>query len=558
MPGEVLYWIAARAPRAAALAVAASVLAVGLAALVQVAGAQSPGYGFGELGVLYQHYDFLGANRDLWTTTFSYGRAQQFGALNTSAEFRLYDQRSVNSPERTFRPEVNLRAAHPFWGMTALYRPTTTTYSSFFGTPGTLQSHQNESQLSAYFARPGLPRVDGSWDRRRLESGYILSAGISTNRSLHAVWTRDILEFRGGLGDLRTENEGGDQTSSQNTWNAGASVRVEQNPRHGFSVNYDLNSLRQSGRGFTYSQNLNHHLDVTGRYEPVRRTQLTGFAQLTRSRLTNQTEVWVTSKEAMVSGSYQPNQAATFYVTTGLRPGAGALTGETQKYVTASAAIQGRVRPGWTGVAGVNQSWTWDGRSFRIGSYHVGSRFVPFYGMDLNLDATVSDNGDTAVAGQQVSSTGLVYLTLQPLRNIQLSYNVTGYRSGPDVWTPAASTSTNSWSVRWQVVPQVDLLGSSARTGSLAFGAPDLRTRQAQVRWIPSSHVQTTLNYAQSDASRPANGVGGIGGRETWRGELAALLSARWRLNMSGSWADPGKATRSRQVDVSLSTRLGG
>ena len=537
------------APRVVSLAVVA-----GACLVCRLASADSVPI---NLDVQYQRIETLGETRQYWSRNMDLAYTRRLSpTLQFSSQFRLNALDYVNRPEGSFSPYGALRLEHPFAGFNLSHRPSRSTNSA------DITTRQKETQFSGFVAPSRLPRLDVQWTRQRQEPGNLSRAGTGITRSGRLSWALGGFELRGGAGDLAIDpDDSHTRVVSQRNWDAGLSYRAA---RAGWSLHgdADLGDVRHSADGsrwdrnrtrgglFEFSQKLSRRMDanITYQYRGVD----AGVGADARSYNTH---------DGSATWTLKPTRATQVLVGGGVRP-VTLESGSTRTlgYALVSGIAQGRVRAGWTGISSVSQSLNRrpNGHAYRVGAYRAGSRLILAHGLNLDLDGTVTANGDTAVRDQRTTTVTTMGITATPLRRITFMWNLRGYRSGPSLSHSSAHSNSRVFDLSWQPVTGLDLGANLARSGALPKGEPTLTTRRFLLRLIPTTRFQADLDYSRSDQSRQDTGTGRLAGREVWTGRLLAGLGRRFRVSAGGALSDPGKPTRSRQVDVTVSTRLGG
>lgn len=535
-------------PRAAGLAV----LVCGACLACRLAAAEPLPVNF---DVQYQRIESPGETREFWSRNLDLTYTRRLSPqLQLASQFRLNTLDYIGRPERSFTPFGSLQLMHPFAGFAASYRPHRSTNSE------DVTTRQKEAQFTGFVAPPNLPRFDVQWTRRRQEPGDRVPAGTGITRSGRLTWLRGGLELRGGAGDLTLESDDATtRTTSQRDWDAGAGYRLA---RRGWTMHADV-GLGDVRRGAGVERDVNR--TRSGLFEFMQRIGPRANANLTyqyrgiEAGREGHTRMYGTHDGAAM-GVFRPTRATQLQLGGGVRP-VTLLSGSTRTlgYLFASATAQGRVRAGWTGVASAAQTLNRnpDGHSYRVGSYRAGSRFILARGLHVDLDGTVTANGDTAARDQRTTSLTSAGVTANPLRRISFAWNVRGYRTGRDLAHASARSTSQTFDVRWQPANALELGANVGRSGVLPKGDPTLTTKRYSIRFQPGARFQADLQYASSDQSRTDLGRA-LAGREVWSGRALVGLGRRFRVSAGGAVTDPGQATRTRQADVTVSARLGG
>jgi hypothetical protein len=507
--------------------------------------------------VQYQRIEFGGVTREYWSRYLDANYSTRLNpSLQLTSQFRIDMVNLSGQLEKSVTPYGLLRLTHTNAGISGSLRPTQLT--SVTG----LTTKQQEAQITGFIAPNRLPRFDLEWTQRHQLIGERVAGQTGTTRNGRMSWTVGVLDLRGDVGDIAISGglESTTRRTQQQNWDAGAGVRTGH-ANWNLNANFDMGEIRRnelSGTSnlnrtqtanTTFSQRLSHKTDWNLTYE-FRAT----------SQPSSEDAQTIATHDGAATMNYRPTRGTQIMGAFGVRP-VTSPTGSTATlgYTLLSATAQGRVRAGWTGIASAAQSLNRqaDSRSYWVGTYHGGSRLILAPGLNLDVDATVTDNGDTAVTDQRVASQGMAGISMTPLRRLVFTFNLRGYRAGPNLGQPVARSTSRNFDLRWRPWNSMDLGASVARSGALPKGDPTLTTKQLFAHISPGSRLQVDLNYSNSDQFRRDAGTAKLPGREVWSGRLLAGLGRTWRISGGGALSDPGKPTRSRQFDVSLSARLG-
>jgi len=507
--------------------------------------------------VQYQRIEALGQVREYWARNLDATYSTQLNpSLLLSSQFRINAVSFLHRPDERITPFGSLTLTNSFASIGGSYRPIETTNAAG------LVTRQREAQLFGFIAPLRLPRIDVEWTNRRTLAGDGVNPQLGLTRSGRLTWARGMFDVRGGVGDIQFGEDANDpRRTSQQNWDAGVGLRTGR-ARWNLSATLDVSEVRRSGSvgaaevnrtqlanmSFTNRLSTKSDWNINYQYRDVTQTLGQGDPQLA-------------THDGAASWNYRPTRNTLVMASFGVRPVTTATGGSvTLGYTMFSATANGRVRPGWTGLATVAQSLNHQPGSlaFWVGTYRGSSNFVLVRGLSLDLDAMVTANGDTAANDQRTSSQGLVGISAIPLRGFTIKGNLRGYRSGPDVGRAVTRSASRNLDVRWQPRAGLDLGASLARSSALPQGDPTLTTRQLFARYAPGSRLQLDAHYSRSNTTRRDAGVARLPGREVWSGRLLAGLGRRFRVSIGGALSDPGTVTRSQQFDATLSARLGG
>jgi hypothetical protein len=509
------------------------------------------------LDIQYQRVETLLETREFWSRNLDMTYTKRLSPdLQLAGQFRINSLDYVDRPEGSVTPYGSLQLAHRVGGFNASYRPYVVTNSN------AITTHQKDAQFSGYLAPPRLPRFDMQWTRRRQEPGDRVPAGTGITRSGRLSHVIGGFEMRAGAGDLVLESDNTTvRTTSQQDWSAGVGYRAA---RRGWSLHADADfgevrrstdfggqDVNQTSTGlFEFSRRVSSRVDASVNYQYREVDSQQGM--FSRSYVTH---------DGAATWNLRPTRATQLILGGGVRPVTMTSgVSRTLGYLLFSATAQGRVRAGWTGVATAAQTFNRspDGRSYWVGSYRGGSRLFLTRGLDLDLDFTVTANGDTAARDQRTTRVGIVGITANPLRHFTITGNLRDYRAGATLGQTSSRSLSRGFDVRWQPVTSVELGAIVSRSGALPKGEPVLTTKRYSLRLAPAARFQADLAYASSDQSRQDLSNIQSAAREVWSARALAGFGRRFRLSFGGSLSDPGLPTRTRQADVTLSARLGG
>jgi len=506
--------------------------------------------------VQYEHVEEPGATRDVWTRAVDanyYARLSP--SLQLASQLRLNQMSFVGHPEQSLTPYGDVRLFSDTFGLTTSYRPSSTT--SALG----LTTRQREGQFTGFVARPHLPRLDVQWTRRNQDETGFTPTTTSTSRLGRLAWTLGHFELKGGAGDLAQSTPGAAVgIVHERNWDAGLAYRVA---RAGWTLQAagavtdvrrrsDAGSNdgnRATSANLAFADKLTQRLDWTASYQ---------FRAIAVGAVAGRD---LDTHDGAAILNYHPTRTTQFLVGLGVRP-VTTTGGDTRTlgYALASGTVQGRVRAGWTGVLTASQALNREptGAWFGVTTLRAASGLRLARDLKLDLDGTASANGDSAVHGTRAILQSQVGLKANPLHPWFITASLRAYRAGPDFGTPAAHTFARVIDVLWQPSGRFDASVDIAASGALPRGTPRLVTRTVGIRFKPSARLQMDAQESSSNSRRVSASSGYLAGSEAWSGHLLAGLSRRWVLRSGGSIVDPGKPTRTRQVDVAIAARLGG
>lgn len=495
--------------------------------------------------------------RESWISVLQLEHATRWGQnvdVRSQFEFRRYA--SIGALDRNVVPRGLLQIAHPNFGFNGYYRPSTLT--DRFG----LTTRQQEANLSGYFSRPGFPHGDFSWTRRHRSAGSSTgAASTGITRNAHLSHELGILNLQAGYTDISQEPQDPRQRrTTQRNYDAGAALRLFSG-RHGnattrYQFSHGVNTL---GSG-AHLRNSTHEFSTSAGFILNRSSDVGLNYNYRRSEIREQLRTNLNDHDGTLLLNIHPTRALRLSTGGGVRT---ARTGEREDVLgsfIATASAEGRVRPGWQGVLGATHSINWypGGHSFGVDSWHGGSRFRLNRGLDSNIDLVVSSNGDTGNAGSRVVTQASYGFNAMPLRPFRLAWSGRVYRAGRSVGTATVSSVSSVWDARWVPGGWLELGVGYSSTSPLARGGARVSTRQANLRWTPSTLVQFDLNYSRSSQVRNDSGIGELAGRELTGLRILWAPARLTRISASVNTVDPGhRATRVQQIDLMLTQNFG-
>jgi hypothetical protein len=518
--------------------------------------------GYAELQ--YQKLDGQGtlADREWWVRSIQLGYARRFAStLDLSAQAQVIDLSYIGRADKSRVPLASLRLAHPWFGAFASYRPTSTTDA--LG----VTVRQQQTLVGGYWSKPGLPRLDLSFDRRHQDAGAIGGEGTSTNRTALASHTLGPVAIRGGYADQTQQPAApGAHQLFQRTWTGGTTLRVGAR-RASMLLQYDYSDASRQEADVRVTGTRMHAAAATGGLRFTPKTDLNLSYAYRRSRIGDGSSTAFEDQEGSLLLNHVPTRAVRLTAGGGVRTVRSDLHQDLEEYALVSASADGRVRPGWTGGAGVTTSLNWlpGDRPRRIDSYRMNSRMRLWSGMDLLGDAVVSVTGaggavpadSTFRSGRIVTQTsaGLVAV---PLRPISIGYSIRQYRAGESIGRASVSSLSDAWDLQWRPRPSLQLSGNWATSQGIGVNAAKLRTTRANMQWTRSSAMQLTVAYTRSTESRREAGSVELPGREILGFRLLSGIGRDLRSSIGLNLVDPGRQGSARQVDATVTRRFGG
>jgi hypothetical protein len=535
-----------------------------VAALLLAAGRANAQAVRGYTQVQYQGLDLVGSvgDRDILYSLVQVDVTKRFEeTLDLSAQLLFRDVSFANGPESQQTPRGMLRLTHRYFGATASYRPTRVTDS--FG----ITSHQDETQLAAYYARQGWPSLQATWLSRTNEPGTSEVSTTGRTRSITVTHTLGRLDARAGYFDQSKEGTtAAVLADDRRTFTGGASARLGS-LRAGLTASYDGSDTRRFVSGNQTERNVYHVAAANGGAQISRKLLSTLNYSFRRTIENDGISSTLDDHEGTALLRYAWTRAINFSGGGGVRSVRTVEGRDVQWYSLLLGSIDGPIRPGWRGGAGFSRSWNWVESSHpsAVNSYQANTRMRLNQGLELSGTGQVSvtDRNSRALVDTLGERSAVVSqadgaLTATPLRPIQIVYRLRGYRAGSSL-TGDASTSTSSmWDFRWNPSTVLQLTGSFSKTRGLGRDVPTLRVRQAVVQWTPSRRWEMNGSWWRSDESRgDPNAANLPPARENWSARWLWGLTRDLKSTIVYTVADPGQQTRSRRLEATLTLGFG-
>ncbi len=514
--------------------------------------------------VQYQGLDLVGTafDRDILYSLVQVDVTKRFEeSLDLSAQLLFRDVSFANGPESQHTPRGTIRLTHRWFGASATYRPTRVTDG--FG----ITSHQNETQLSAYFAREGWPSVQGTWMERTNESGYATADVTGRTRSLTATHQLGRFEARGGYFDQsRAGTEDRVRADDRRTWTGGASARLGS-MRAGLTTTYDVSDTRHFVSGVETDQDAFHVFTANGSAQHTRKLLSTLNYSFRRTIQSDGVSQTLDDHEGTFLERYTLTRAIGFSGGGGVRSVRTLEGRDVQWYSLVLGSIEGPIRPGWRGGAGFSRSWNWveNDHARAVNAYQANTRMRLNSGLEVSGTGQISTTDQTGRAlvdtlGERSAvvsqADGAIMAT--PLRPLQIVYRIRGYRSGASLFGDASTSTSSMWDLRWNPSRTLQLTGGLSKTRGLGRNMPTLRVRQAVLQWTPSKRWELTGSWWRSDESRGDPNAGNLPpARENWSARWLWGLTRDLKSTIVYTVADPGQQTRSRRLEATLTLGFG-
>ncbi len=568
-----------RADRGRALVVAAVLLSLP-ALTARPAAAQSLfGYAQGQ----YQRFEEILQTRDSTGALHERRRIREFllqnyelrnqtmlrPDLQLQASLRLSDLSYANLPDASRTPQGLLRLNHRAFAVSASHRPTTTTTG--FGQTGqaapgdsgrrvVVTSRAQETMFTgALFPERG-PRLDLMWLRQHRNSDVLGPGSDATNRSARVGYDRGPLRLYGMIGDLRrTPDAVVRVTTDQRTLSGGGNLTFSPVRTTSVALQYDVADTRTEVPGRPQVLARSQGASLNSSYRPNAVVDFDLNYILRNAYFFNRAKSTTTDHDAGLFLNVTPRRAVRLTFGGGARTARGAFGSALVQYLSALAAVDGRVRPGWYGTAAASRTLNWEPERGRFTSDAVraGSRFRLARGLDADLNAQVAANGDTASRDQRWTSELNGRVTATPVRAFTVALFERVYRVGHSLGRASSRATSSQGDVRWKPGAGLEMVGSLSTTTAAEGSAPRVTTRMGTVRWVPISQWQLIANWSKSEQNRQSTFAEQLNGREIAGLRVTGALGRRLSLTTGATVADPGETRETRQYDGSLTMTFG-
>lgn len=529
------------------------ILAVGLV-LVMLAGAAravQAGNLRGTAEVQYQRQELQRGTSEIWYQSYQFDHSFH---LNPTTEFQSqleYRHQRLDGGNGINRlPRGSLRLSNPEYGVFGSYRP------SFTRDARAGEFRTNETLVTGFWARPGLPRLDVDWTRRERDNG----ATLGHNRAARMSWNVGTLSLRGGLGNQSEKVDGQESRETQRFADFGSSWHFAPLPRATVTVAYDF-SRNRTGRTDEKAVNTLHGTSLTGGWQANRWSDVSLSYIFRYTSVDARSRLLLRDHDGSALYNIHPLPGTLVSLGGGLRTNREVGGESLIRYVTALATAEGPIRPGLTGLLSAAHSSNWQegGGDFTADSFRGTARCRVREGLEATGDLIFSSVGDTARATEKFSTQASVGLTARPLPPLSISLSGQEYRRG-EGWFQADNRSwSNRAEVSWRPARAFDTRAEWSRSIPLAGGvaSPKYTTQMYSVRWSPGARLQFDTVWQRSSSSRTGTNSGGsLTGREVMSSRVLWALTRRWRVNIGFSQADPGRSTHVRQVDATVTWRI--
>ncbi len=487
-----------------------------------------------------------------WLETFRSDYVTRLArTFDFAAQLQFTEQRYTGRLNRSRVPQGTLRLAHAYGGLFATYRPIEVRDDLGFTT------RQQETMLTAYLQKAGLPRVTGSWNRRHVDASQNVPATSTIQRNVNAAYDVGPLSFNAGYGD-QTRLHGNDALGrpDQDHFQAGSIARLDRR-RLNSLLEYDFIQSRSFGTAQPGAVTRSHSATTNSSFQLGPRT---GASLSYSYRLTDpgSGQPNLVEQDGLLNFSQRLTKALQASAGGGVRT-ANLTTGrETESYVITGLTAQAEARRGWRVAGGASQSWNWlPGDKARPSQGLQASttmRLAP--ALELAGDASLATSErppastiDVGPSTQTILQTGAT-LRATPLRTITLNGGVRRYRIGASLTSDGQATTSSTASVGWRPSERLQTNATLSQTGGSGGALPGNRILQTSGQWTPTRTIQVSGAYVRSNNQTRDPNTQLTAGRESYSGRVVLALTRDLRATFQYSGADRGLPTHARQVTV--------
>ncbi len=487
--------------------------------------------------------------------------------LRIMSSFRLTDLAYRGLPDQSHQPQGSVQITHPWASVFAAYRPTTVTGG--LGPNGatigpdstrglTLTSRAQETVLTGQIAPPAWPRLDVAWTRRHRNADAISKEELGISRSARMSWANDHLNMYGGYGDQQAVRAGISAGTTQRTANAGGSLHLAPLRSTNIDLAYDVNDSRAGDPKRNTGSSRGHSASFNAGWRPG--ALVNGSASWLFRRAESRGPQGATTQdhEGSVQCSIDPRGPFRLLAASGART---VRTTVGQRFATSLsgvASLDGRVRPGWTGVGSLTHvtNWAPGVRRWSVEAMRAGSQMTLAPGLEFAADAQVSTSDDTTLREVSTTTEANARLRMTPWKAFTLGWTGRLARAGDAVLQGNASAArTTGFDVRWRPFTRLELTGTSAST--VARGGVYAHTRSASGRWQPHPSAQIVADWSKSNDVRALTGTQAVNGREVWSLHVLALVTRKLQLDAAAGVADRGSERENRQGTLTMTWAFG-
>jgi len=231
----------------------------------------------------------------------------------------------------------------------------------------------------------------------------------------------------------------------------------------------------------------------------------------------------------------------------------------TERFFSAVATANGRVRTAWAGSATASHATNWDrdARPVSIETFRVGSVFRASRDFQLGADLSASFNSSASQGVGPVATEVALTVAASPLKSVQLTAGSRDSRAGPGLFRPGTATGIRSLNLRWLPMRRIDFSGAIDHSRSGSGGRSGTTTRRATLDLQPGARLRLSATYSRSDQAIQQSGTSQLTGQEVYGAQLSLRLGRSATLRADTYQVDPRGRNFSRQFDAGLTKTFG-
>ena len=537
---------------------------------------------FGNLQLQYQRVDLtqlqlqsngslLPVHRvgELWIQSYEANQRSYPGPdLLLQTQLRFVGQADVHGPNSIQSPLASMRLIHPYYNLLASYQPVIS--KTAFQTPTgigdstvtqRLTAHYSETQFIGHAAPPRLPQLDLQWIHRFRDDTGFASKEHSDQQTARLSYSQPWWNAYAGITHQSAEREGSATVPlEQRVGNAGGSVRLDPRPDASVGLSYDLADTRSGVGGSPTAITTSQAANLTGnwRFAPRWSADLNWvYHHMVSNQLLSGVQ---NDQDGVAIASWLPSRPWRLTAGGGLRTVR--LTDGSPhnlEYMTATAALDDRVRRDWQLIGNLAHTTNWDpelGR-YSVETFGITSRMDARRRAHLDVAWQMTASGDSASASDAVNIAWGMRLDLMPLRSLVMTGALRSNRVGPGLIVANGVTRTRSFGFTWRPTTVTTLIGAYSLTGLLPNDSPRNSTWSLTGQYAPSSRLQLNGVWSRSTQVTATPLAGVLVGTEVASARLTSALTRRFTAAAGVSVSDPGKPQHSKQYDATMTWSFG-
>jgi hypothetical protein len=346
--------------------------------------------------------------------------------------------------------------------------------------------------------------------------------------------------------------------SSQRTSSLGGSLHLAPSSSANMDLNYDLNDARVGDPLHTSGSSRGHSATFNASFKQGALSSWNGSWLWRRAESRGPQGLITEDHEGSLQYSLDPRGPVRLFGGAGTRTLRTAGRRAFAQNLSAVASLDGRVRPGWTGVATLTHVTNWEPArgNWSVEVARLNSQMKLARGFELAADAQASTSDDTTAGNVRASTEGNVRARLSPWQAFSMGYTARRSRSGAGLVSGGITAArAQAWDLRWRPVRALELTGTASDArGSLGAHTT---TRSASTRWAAHAKLQLSADWSRSSDQRATSGSQPVNGREIASLHALALLNRKLQLDVAAGIADPVSARENRQATVTLTWAFG-